>query len=65
VNLVIDCGDPEPVLQPCQRRLVPGLPEPTQADDTHPEPNVFRLVQIRLLALPGRHFLRAADRQII
>ena len=64
-DLVVDRRDLEPVLQPRQRRLVPGLPEPAQADHSHPEPNVFRLAQSRLLAQPCRRSLRAADRPVL
>ena len=61
-NLVVDRRDPEPVVQPQERRLVPGLPEPAQADHSHPEPDVLRLDQSRLLAQPRRRSLRSADR---
>ena len=50
-DLIVDRRDPEPVLQPCQRRLVPGLPEPAQSDHPDPEPNVLRPDQARLLAI--------------
>ena len=62
VNLVIDGGDQEPVRQSCQRRLVPALPEAAQTDHSDPEPNLFRLAQDRLLALPHRDPRRQADR---
>ena len=48
---VVDGRDPEPILQTGQRRLVPGLPEPAQPDDSHPEPHVLRPDQARLLAV--------------
>ena len=53
-HLVVDRRDPEPILQPGQRRLVPGLPEPAQSDHTHPEPNWLRPDQAPLLAILAR-----------
>ena len=41
-DLVVDGADLEPVLHPGQRRLVPGFPEPAQADHTDPEPDASR-----------------------
>src|SRR5262249_6631160 len=51
INLVINGRDPKPVVQPCQRRLVPGFPQPPQADHPDPEPNLLRTDQARLLAI--------------
>src|SRR5262245_12050025 len=63
VDLVVHGGDPEPIVQPRQRRLVPGLPQPPQSDDPDPEPNLIQPSQARLLAIPAHelHACRLAD----
>ena len=48
---VVDGRHPEPIVQTGQRRLVPGLPEPAQPDDSDTEPHVLRPDQARLLAM--------------
>src|SRR6202034_257349 len=48
---VVDGCHPKPIVQTGQRRLVPGLPEPAQPDDSHTEPHMPRPAQARLLAV--------------